>query len=136
MGSAPASRIGITRMSDRVKILAVDDEPAIGQSMRFIFEKPRYELTNALDGETALAQVAKDPAPFDVVITDSSMPGVSGMDLVRQLRQRHFPGKIVVLSAHLTTDVRAAYEAMEVDAMIEKPFSVEALRAKLDQLAA
>ena len=123
-------------MSDRVKILAVDDEPAIGQSMRFIFEKPRYELTSALDGETALAQVAKDPAPFDVVITDSSMPGVSGMDLVRQLRQRHFPGKIVVLSAHLTTDVRAAYEAMEVDAMIEKPFSVEALRAKLDQLAA
>ena len=35
-----------------------------------------------------------------------------------------------------SADVRAAYEAMEVDAMIEKPFSVEALRAKLDQLAA
>jgi DNA-binding response OmpR family regulator len=52
------------------------------------------------------------------------------------LRERHFPGKIVVLSAHLSTDVRAAYQEMEVDALIEKPFSVKALRAKLDQLAA
>jgi len=114
----------------------VDDEPAIAQSMRFIFERPRYELASALDAETALDRVARDPAPFDVVITDSAMPGVSGVELVRQLRERHFPGKIVVLSAHLTTDVRAAYEAMEVDAMIEKPFKIEALRAKLDQLAA
>lgn len=123
-------------MNGRVKILAVDDEPAIAQSMRFIFERPRYELASALDAETALDRVARDPAPFDVVITDSAMPGVSGVELVRQLRERHFPGKIVVLSAHLTTDVRAAYEAMEVDAMIEKPFKIEALRAKLDQLAA
>jgi DNA-binding response OmpR family regulator len=123
-------------MNERVKILAVDDEPAIGQSMRFIFERPHYELTSALDGESALAQVAKDPAPFDVVITDSSMPGVSGVDLVRQLRELHFAGKIVVLSAHLTAEVRAAYEAMEVDALIDKPFSVDGLRARLDQLAA
>ena len=52
------------------------------------------------------------------------------------LRKRSFPGKIMVLSAHLSPDVRAAYEAMAVDAMIEKPFSVKALARKLDQLAA
>ena len=50
------------------------------------------------------------------------MPGVSGTELVRLLRERNFPGKIMVLSAHLSADVRAAYEEMEVDAMIEKPF--------------
>ena len=123
-------------MSAPLKILAVDDEPSIAQSMRFIFSRPLYELASALDGETALARMADDPQPFDVVITDSNMPGVSGVELVRMLRERHFSGKIVVLSAHLSTDVRAAYEAMEVDALIEKPFSVKALRAKLDQLAA
>ena len=123
-------------MSAPLKILAVDDEPSITQSMRFIFSQPLYELSSALDGATALVRMANDPQPFDTVITDSNMPGVSGVELVRMLRERHFTGKIVVLSAHLSTDVRAAYEAMEVDALIEKPFSVKALRAKLDQLAA
>jgi len=123
-------------MSAPLKILAVDDEPSIAQSMRFIFSRPLYELSSALDGETALARMADDPQPFDIVITDSNMPGVSGVELVRMLRERQFTGKIVVLSAHLSTDVRAAYEAMQVDALIEKPFSVKALRAKLDQLAA
>jgi DNA-binding response OmpR family regulator len=129
-----AKALGI--MSETLKILAVDDEPAIAQSMRFIFTRPLYELSSALDGEAALAKMANDPEPFDVVITDDRMPGVSGVELVRLLRERHFPGKILVLSAHLTADVRAAYERMEVDAMLEKPFSVKALRAKLDQIAA
>ena len=123
-------------MGSSLKILSVDDEPSITQSMRFIFERPTYELSSAHDGEAALARVAGDHDPFDVVITDTNMPGLSGIELVRQLRERNFPGKIMVLSAHLSTDVRAAYEAMEVDAMIEKPFSVKALRQTLDRLAA
>ena len=74
-------------------------------------------------------------APFDVVITYNNMPGVSGVELVRQLRERSFAGKIIVLSAHLSSDVRAAYAEMDVDAMIEKPFCVHALRKTLDELA-
>ncbi len=123
-------------MHTPLKILTVDDEPSINQSMRFIFERPLYELSSEQDGESALARMAGDPEPFDVVITDSNMPGVSGMELVRQLRAQSFSGKIMVLSAHLSTEVRTAYEAMGVDALIEKPFSVKALRAKLDQVAA
>ena len=123
-------------MKSLVKILAVDDEPSIAQSMRFIFERPSYDLTSAADGETALARVAADPSPFDVVITDNNMPGVSGIELVRQLREQKFSGKIMVLSAHLSTEVRAAYEGLQVDAMMDKPFSVKALRQTLDQVAA
>ena len=120
-------------MGNPLKILAVDDEPSIAQSMRFIFDRPHYELSSAQDGETALARLTAEPDSFDVIITDNNMPGVSGMEFVRQLRKRSFAGKIMVLSAHLSTDVRAAYEAMAVDAMIDKPFSVQALRKALDQ---
>ena len=123
-------------MGSPLKILAVDDEPSIAQSMRFIFARPDYEVSSAQDGETALAQLAAESDPFDVVITDNNMPGVSGVEFVRQLRQRSFAGKIMVLSAHLSTDVRAAYKEMDVDALIEKPFSVQALRKALDKLAA
>ena len=125
-----------SNMTSPLKILAVDDEPSIAQSMHFIFDEPLYELASAQDGETALACMADDPSPFDVIIVDNNMPGVSGTELVRLLRERSFAGKIMVLSAHLSTEVRAAYEAMEVDAMMDKPFSVKALRAKLNQLAA
>jgi CheY-like chemotaxis protein len=123
-------------MGNPLKILSVDDEPSIAQSMRFIFEQPLYELSSAQDGEAALARLAAEPNPFDVVITDNNMPGVSGVELVRQLREQSFLGKILVLSAHLSADVREAYQAMEVDAMIEKPFSIKALRQTLDHLAA
>ena len=123
-------------MSSALKILAVDDEPAIAQSMRFIFERPLFELASAEDGETALAKMEQDPDPFDVVITDNNMPGVSGVELVRELRERHFPGQIMVLSAHLSADLRAAYQELAVDAIVDKPFSVNALQAKVRQLAA
>ena len=104
--------------------------------MRYIFERPSYELASAQDGEAALVRLTDDSAPFDVVITDNNMPGVSGIELVRQLRARNFPGKIMVLSAHLSAEVRSAYEEMDVDAMIEKPFSVKALREALQNIAA
>jgi two-component system, OmpR family, alkaline phosphatase synthesis response regulator PhoP len=123
-------------MGSPLKILSVDDEPSIAQSMRFIFERPLYELASAQDGEAALARMADAPDPFDVIITDSSMPGVSGLELVRALRGQNFPGKIMVLSAHLTSETRASYEALGVDALIEKPFNVKALRARVDHLAA
>lgn len=122
-------------MRNSLRILAVDDEPSIAQTMRFIFEQPRYELASAQDGATALACLLTDPNAFDVVITDNNMPGVSGIQLVRQLRERKFAGKILVLSAHLSTEVQAAYEAMSVDAMIEKPFSIEGLRQTLNRVA-
>jgi CheY-like chemotaxis protein len=110
-------------MGAPLKILAVDDEPSIAQSMRFIFERPLYELASAQDAEAALARLTTDPNLFDV-ITDNNMPGFRE-SFVRQLRERGFAGKIMVLSAHLSAEVRTAYEAMEVDAMIDKPFSIK-----------
>ena len=83
-------------MGSPLKILAVDDEPSIAQSMRFIFERPLYELASVQDGEAALARLTVDLNSFDVIITDNNMPGVSGVQLVRQLRERKFAGKIKI----------------------------------------
>ena len=119
-----------------LKILAVDDAPSIATSMHYIFARPRYELTSACDGDDALAQLSADPAPFDVIITDERMPHLSGVELVRELKERGFRGKIMVLSAHLTAELREAYAQMNVDVLLDKPFDIHQLRETLDLLVA
>jgi CheY-like chemotaxis protein len=119
-----------------LKILAVDDEPAIAACLSFIFRGPRYELTSARNGREALAQLSAAVAPYDVVITDNNMPQLSGVELVRALRERSFGGKIMVLAAHLTSENRDAFAQMKVDAILDKPFDHYELRNRLDLLVA
>jgi|SRR5436190_12947481 len=119
-----------------LKILAVDDEPSIATSMHYIFARPRYELTSACDGDDALARLSAEPAPFDVIITDERMPHLSGVELVRELKERGFRGKIMVLSAHLTPELREAYTELDVDVLLDKPFDIHQLRETLDLLVA
>src|SRR2546425_5503351 len=119
-----------------LKILAVDDEPSIATSMHYIFARPRYELTSACDGDDALARLSAESAPYDVIITDDKMPHLSGVELVRKLKERGFRGKIMVLSAHLTAELREAYAQMNVNVLLDKPFDIHQLRETLDLLVA
>jgi len=123
-------------MPTSLKILTVDDEPSITQSMRYIFEESRYEVTGVDTGAEALAKIDADPEHFDVIIIDQKMPRLTGLELVHEIRKRPYAGKIMVLSAHLSPDIRTAYEELDVDVMIEKPFNINDLRLMLDQLAA
>jgi DNA-binding response OmpR family regulator len=118
------------------KILAVDDEPAIAASTHFVFGCHRFELTAARDANDALVRLSADPDFYDAVITDNNVPHASGIELVRELRRRGFCGKIMILSAHLTTGIRAAYAQMNVNVILDKPFDIHELRKTLDLLVA
>src|SRR5947207_3827985 len=123
-------------MESALKILAVDDEPSITESMRFIFSRPRYEVTGVNDSDDALAQLTANSGGYDIVIVDQKMPYLSGVELVQELRNRGFSGKIMVLSAHLSPQIRESYEQMDVHVMVDKPFNIHDLRRALDSLAA
>jgi DNA-binding response OmpR family regulator len=113
-------------MRKKLHILAVDDEPAIGESITYVLEAPHRQIVVAKDGQEALSKVAKEE--FDVVITDHRMPRSGGLELVKKLRQRNYSGRIVVLSAHLSPDNIGTYEELEVDEIVAKPFDFEELR--------
>jgi two-component system nitrogen regulation response regulator NtrX len=123
-------------MGAALKILAVDDEPSIMHSMRYIFSGPRYEVTGAQDGDDALARLDAKSDVYDVIIVDQKMPHLTGVELVQEIRKRGLAGKIMVLSAHLSSEVREAYEQLDVHVMLDKPFNIHELRSVLDKLAA
>jgi CheY-like chemotaxis protein len=121
-------------MGRPLNILAVDDEVSVAKSLSFVLAGPGRTLSTAGNGEEALARIA-EPPPVDVIITDNNMPRLSGLELVRCLRAKGFPGRIVVLSAHLTEENRRAYGELKVDRMLAKPFDVAQLRGVIEELA-
>ena len=123
-------------MGAALKILAVDDNSSIREAMPFIFAAPDYEIASAPDGDRALAEIEEHPTDYDVIIVDQKMPQMTGVELVKEIRERGTPTRIMVLSAHLTPEIRQAYEDMGVHVIVEKPFDVGELRLAVDRLAA
>jgi CheY-like chemotaxis protein len=119
-----------------LKILAVDDDDSIRGSMPFIFPTPQYEVSTAAQAAEALEQLATSADHYDVIITDLRMPEMTGLELVQGIRARGIVGKIVVLSAHVSAEVRKAFEQLNVDIIVSKPFGVQELRHAVDGAAA
>lgn len=112
-------------MSDKPVIHVVDDDPAIRDSLAFLldvngFQSKTYESANAF-----LANVAID-APA-CVVSDIRMPGMNGIELVRELKTKGAACPVVLITGH--GDVALAVEAMKAGAVdfIEKPFDDQAL---------
>lgn len=118
-----------------LNILLAEDERAVAFSIAFALKCDGHKVQVVAEGEQALASVRVDPNAFDLLITDHSMPGMTGVELVQRLREQSYRGKVMVLSAYLSPENRAAYEALAVDAMVSKPFDVHELRATVTRLA-
>jgi DNA-binding response OmpR family regulator len=111
-----------------MRILVVEDEKAVAHMIAMVLGGPTAKVSKARNGWEALIKIGATPKPFDVVITDHRMPHMNGLEMVRQLRTKNFGGKILVLSAYLSDDDIQAYEQLNVDMMMSKPFDFEELQ--------
>jgi two-component system response regulator (stage 0 sporulation protein F) len=118
------------------RILAVDNEPSVTISLRFVFAGPRYEVTCVHSGHAALAKLDVSSDFYDVIIVDQKMPNLTGVELVKEIRKRGITSDIIVVAANLSPEVREAYEQMDVHVMFLKPFNVDELRSAVDRLVA
>ncbi|HUL72534.1 MAG TPA: response regulator, partial [Vicinamibacterales bacterium] len=116
------------------RILVVDDEPAIRDTMRMILEYEGYDVLLAGSGQEGLT-VAERETP-DLVFLDIKMPGLDGLEVLSRLRGLYEALPVVIISAHGTT--AAALEAGRLGAFrfIEKPLSkdyvLDAIREGLE----
>jgi two-component system nitrogen regulation response regulator NtrX len=117
------------------RILVIDDEAAIRDSLRMTLEYEGYEFVGAATGQEGLALAERDTP--DLVILDVKMPGMDGIEVLDRLRSMNETLPVVVVSGHGT--IGTAVEATKKGAFdfIEKPFASErvlvSLRNALDQ---
>jgi two-component system nitrogen regulation response regulator NtrX len=105
----------------KTRILVVDDEPAIRDTMRMILEYDGHDVVTAASGQEALAAVERDSP--DLVFLDIKMPGMDGLEALGRIRVLNETLPVVIISAHGTAS--AALEAGRLGAFrfIEKPLS-------------
>ncbi len=119
-------------MSPRPLVLVADDDADILSLVRLRLERSGYEVVTAHDGTEALALAhARRP---DVAIFDVSMPGLSGFDVTRLLREANAQLPVILLTARaLESDVEAGAD-VGADAYLTKPFSPQDLEARVRDL--
>jgi DNA-binding response OmpR family regulator len=117
-----------------LNILVVDDEPSTVVSVAVVLKARGHVVDGVADGEDALIRLKNDLHRYQIIITDHSMEKVSGLELLTALRATAFRGKVMVLSAHLTYDLKLSYHSLGVDRLISKPFDLAELREAVEEL--
>lgn len=108
------------------RILAVDDEESIREFLEIMLKKEGYEVTTAEDGAQAMDLLKKKS--FDMVISDLQMPNVTGMELLKHVKDNYPDLVFMIITAFGTTE--SAVEAMKLGAYdyITKPFKIDEVR--------
>jgi two-component system response regulator MprA len=115
-----------------MRILVVDDDPAVRRSLESALRRDGYDVASAMDGASALAEHGVFRP--DAVVLDVLMPEPNGLEVCRRLRSGGHDTPILMLTARdLVTDRVAGLDA-GADDYLAKPFALEELRARLRAL--
>lgn len=116
-------------MSRKIRVLVVDDEDRFRENIAKILQDSGMESQTAEDGEHAV--VITEDHPFDVILLDMKMPGMTGKETLRLMRRQGVEAEVVVLTGHAS--VSGALDMMELGAFdyVLKPASVSELIKKV-----
>jgi DNA-binding NtrC family response regulator len=110
-------------------ILVIDDETEIREGLELLLTSEDYAVTLAENGEAGLARLGE--RPFDLVLLDVSLPDRSGLELLREIRQREASLPVILITAYGSIDMaRSAFKSGAQD-YITKPWSNDELLAQV-----
>jgi len=105
------------------KILIVDDESAIRQSLKGVLEDEGYEAQTAESGEACLESLRR--RPFDIVLLDIWLPGADGLEILESVRELEHPPEVIIISGHGTIETAVRATKLGAYDFLEKPLSIE-----------
>jgi DNA-binding NtrC family response regulator len=113
-------------LSDKSRILIVDDEEITLENLEHVLKKEGYEVAAVSSGVQALKHL--EASPFDLVLTDLKMKKVDGMEILEKVKQRHPDTEVIMITGYAT--VSSAIEAMKKGAFhyVAKPFKLDEIR--------
>ncbi|MBA3313013.1 MAG: response regulator transcription factor [Planctomycetota bacterium] len=118
------------------RILVVEDEESLARGLKFNFQQEGYEVTVAGDGPAALKPYEADDHPFDLIVLDLMLPGMSGYDVCRAIRAKDDWVPILIMTARtLSEDKIQAFDA-GTDQYVTKPFALAEVLARVRNLLA
>src|SRR5438128_1625011 len=105
------------------RILIVDDEPGIRQSLKGVFEDEGYPTDTVSSGEECLKRI--NDVVYDLVLLDIWLPGIDGIETLRRLRETSPATRVIMISGHATIATAVAATKLGAYDFIEKPLSLE-----------
>jgi len=114
------------------KILVVDDEEIIRESLSFVLKKEGYLVEEAENGKAAYDKVVADS--FDVVITDLEMPGMKGIQLVEEIQKLNIQTSIIIITAYGSLDTAISALRNGASDYILKPIEFDEILIKINRL--
>ena len=115
------------------RVLLVDDDAEINESLRYALSAKGYEILVARDGNQGLAMAERENP--DLVILDMMMPKRSGFLVLEKLRRtRPIPMRVIMITANEGSRHKAYAEMLGVDDYIRKPFAMDRLLESVDRL--
>ncbi|MBI9063592.1 MAG: response regulator [Marinilabiliaceae bacterium] len=120
-------------MSDKTKILYVDDEEINLQLFEINFQK-KYQVITALDGLKGLELLEANPEIL-IVISDMRMPKMNGIEFIKQAKER-FPDKrfFILTGFEITEEIQSALESGLILRYFKKPFNIKEIDSALVQV--
>lgn len=106
-------------------ILIVDDEEMIREELREALELEDFAVTDAPSGSEAL-EICSENA-FDVIVTDLKMPGMCGLQLLQEIKEREISAKLIVVSGHGAKSNEVEAVALGAKVCLSKPLNVDVL---------
>ena len=105
------------------RILIVDDEPGIRQSLKGVFEDEGFTTESVSTGEDCLKRIEQDS--YDLILLDIWLPGMDGIETLRRLREKSPHTHVIMISGHATIATAVSATKLGAYDFIEKPLSLE-----------
>jgi DNA-binding NtrC family response regulator len=113
------------------KILVVDDEAIVGQSIKRTLESDGYRVDVETSGEAVLRREAAELAAYGLILIDMMMPGVGGLDLFKGIQAKTAGARVVIITGYPTVKAEAQARKMGAFDFLSKPFTPAELRASV-----
>lgn len=118
-------------MMRKPKLLIVDDDKTLNHNITWLLKRKGYEAIGVEDGERALRAV--DEQEFDVIILDQKMPGIDGIETLKEMKKKHPNLEVIILTG--ASSVESAVKGFEFGAYdyATKPMQMDVLEEKIQK---